>query len=87
MSETEEKSAGENFSPDIDARIIEAKKSLGIDSIYAGFERKFSSSDGYRDEFGFGSNSSLVTLRYLYFAAKLGSLYLAKGIGSLRIKK
>jgi hypothetical protein len=87
MSEAEEKGIVENPPPNIDARIREAKRSLGMDSIYSGFERKFSSSDGYRDEFGFGSNSSLVTLRYLYFAAKLGSLYLAKAISSLRIKK
>jgi hypothetical protein len=87
MTESEDKSTREKPSPDIEDRIMEAKRSLGMDSIYSGFVRKFSSSDGYRDEFGFGSNSSLVTLRYLYFAVKLGSLYLVKSISSLRIKK
>jgi hypothetical protein len=87
MVKAEEPVTPENLSSHIDARIREAKRCMGIDSIYAGFERKFSSTDGYRDEFGFGNNSSIITLRYLYYAAKLASLYLVKGINSLRIKK
>jgi hypothetical protein len=87
MSNLEETGKRDVLPLHIDVRIKEAKRSMGLDSLYAGFDRKFSPSESYRDEFGFGNNTSIVTLRYLWFAAKLGSLYLVKGINSLRIKK